>query len=758
MRAPRVEESTPAGGKRMLRGPRFAPWSAPLLAAAVGWTGAAAVADETKADAPAKPDYRLQSSDDAAPPLKAVQGRSAEGQQGVEAMSWYLTGRLFESRNDRRRAFDAYQRAVQLNEKGAAIYRQLVPLAFELDKPEQAIEYAIKAIDLDPTNFEVLHQLGIQLASQRRVAEAIKYLEQATESPGLPKNSRTYVMISRDLGILYAATNQVDKAADRYTILFEAVQNAQDYHLDPRTRAALLADPRTNYEKIGQILIEAKRVEPAAKAFELAAKTGRTSAGNLNYYQAKVLLLSGKPEEALAELQKYFDAQRQSKGREAYQLLADALEKLNRQDELIGRLQTLAEKDPRNTALQFFLADRYVAVNELDKARAIYESSLKGSSDVQAFVGLVKIYRLQKKADELVDMLGRGLTKATPESLEALEAELKTISEDGPLVTSLVEAARAQGKAEPATLTFEEAYIVAKAAAEAKHVDEAVELFEAAIPLANGREGLAYGDLGDLLLREERYAAAADLYERAVATRTLADNRPNYLYKLSQAREMNGETDKAIEAVNDALKINPKNALLQFQLGWILYHSRQLDKALEQFAEVEKTFAESDSAAVKAVLRQVQFSISNIHVLKGDLRKGQEVLEKVYEEEPDDVSVNNDLGYLYADQGVKLEQAEKMIRKAVEAEPENGAYQDSLGWVLYKREKYQEALEPLEKAVKLRTGGDGTVYEHLGDVYDKLGKKEQAVEAWKKAMEELKDEKHPDEKLKARLEEKLGKK
>ena len=61
------------------------------------------------------------------------------------------------------------------------------------------------------------------------------------------------------------------------------------------------------------------------------------------------------------------------------------------------------------------------------------------------------------------------------------------------------------------------------------------------------------------------------------------------------------------------------------------------------------------------------------------MRKGEQVLEEVLAEDPDDPSVNNDLGYLYADQGKNLEKAEKMIRKAVEAEPDNDAYQDSMG-------------------------------------------------------------------------------
>ena len=103
---------------------------------------------------------------------------------------------------------------------------------------------------------------------------------------------------------------------------------------------------------------------------------------------------------------------------------------------------------------------------------------------------------------------------------------------------------------------------------------------------------------------------------------------------------------------------------------------------------------------------------------------------------PDEAGVNNDLGYLYAEQGKNLEKAEAMIRKAVEQEPDNFAYLDSLGWVLFKRGKAKEAVDPLEKAIKAQIetiATDATVYEHLGDVYFQLHQTDKAKEAWKSA-------------------------
>ena len=74
-----------------------------------------------------------------------------------------------------------------------------------------------------------------------------------------------------------------------------------------------------------------------------------------------------------------------------------------------------------------------------------------------------------------------------------------------------------------------------------------------------------------------------------------------------------------------------------------------------------------------------------VYVNLGDFSKGEAELETLLQRNPDEAGVNNDLGYLYADQGKNLEKAEAMIRKALREEPKNAAYLDSLGWVLFKR-------------------------------------------------------------------------
>jgi tetratricopeptide (TPR) repeat protein len=698
----------------------------------------------------------IQESDSVAPPLAPIGPRSESTERSLDAMSWYMTGRVHEIRNERKKALEAYRKAIELDPLAAEVYRSLVPLAFDEGQVEEAVRYATRAIELLPDDHELLHRLGVYFASQRKLPEAIRYLKQAADSPQLEKDSPTYVLLMRELGILYSLTGQAKPAAEAYAIVFMALQHPEKFHLDLRTKSRLLADPQTSYEKIGQVLLDGERVDLAADAFELAAKSGRASAGNLAFYQARVLLLSDKPEEALNELQKYLDAQRQSKGRDAYVLLSEILEKLNRGDELIGRLEQLAEKDTRNSALQYFLAEQLSAAGELDQAREIYEAALQGTGDAAGYLGLAGILRKMNRPDELLDALGRALAKVGPDGLEAIETELNVIAADPELLESLIKAGRAQRDAEPTRINFEKSYLLAKVADRGKRVDDAAEFFRIALDLDQDRKPVLYTELGSLYYRNLRYADAAKVYEQAASDRTLADRKVNFLFLLSNARAMAGDTDAALAAVRDAQQAFERQAgarspELQFQEGWIYFHAKKFDQAVDIFEKVMADYPEQ-----KELFRRCQFSLSNIHVQRGDTRKGEEILERILAEDPDDPSVNNDLGYLYADQGKNLAQAEKMIRKAVEAEPNNAAYQDSLGWVLFKLGKYEEARAPLEKAVANSTGsGDATLWDHLGDLYHRLELTDKAVEAWQKALDHAEKQGETEAGLKERLRDKL---
>src|SRR5690606_21121996 len=116
---------------------------------------------------------------------------------------------------------------------------------------------------------------------------------------------------------------------------FQAKRHPSEFELDDATRRRLEVDPSVGYEQIAQSFLDAGKTDLAIDAFKEASKLPKSSPGNLGYNLARVYSQKEQYAEALDELQKYFDAQLQSKGKAAYELLGELLKKLNKSDELI---------------------------------------------------------------------------------------------------------------------------------------------------------------------------------------------------------------------------------------------------------------------------------------------------------------------------------------------------------------------------------------------------------------------------------------
>ena len=114
--------------------------------------------------------------------------------------------------------------------------------------------------------------------------------------------------------------------------------------------------------------------------------------------------------------------------------------------------------------------------------------------------------------------------------------------------------------------------------------------------------------------------------------------------------------------------------------------------------------------------------------------KAEEAFQKGLSLNPNDAVALNYLGYWWADEGRRLDEAIELIKKAVSLYPRSGAYADSLGWVYYKQEEYDEAVGWLETAIQLDPT-DGIIADHLGDAYWQTGRTDEAYFKWQLALE-----------------------
>lgn len=679
---------------------------------------------------------RSQITDAISPPLDPIRERSEATQTRLDAMAWFGLGKLRESRADFRGALDAYRKAVELEPERVTIYRSLVPLAFSLNETEEGLKYALKFAELDPSNTNLVQELARALITRGQIGEATELLERTVSSDKVDRQSPAFVGLNRDLGVLYAAQGQAEKAAESFEVLLDAIDRPEAYGLSERQRAAIVDDPATSYERLGQAFLDANKTALAVRAFERAAEARTGKPGILLFDLARVYLKAGKPEQALEQLDAYVEGRRTDRGRAAYDLLVDVLTTLDREAEIDERLQKIVEQDDDNPYAKLALADRYAAADKLDEAAELYEAALEETADATGHLGLAEIYRRQKNAEELIDRLARAAVAGADD--EAVGDVLSRVAEDVELTDRIVADGRAAAEAKPPTLDFATVYLFGKLAAEAERFDDADLFYQLAIRIRPDRAPAIYEEYGVGLLLAEKYNDAVATFRKALDGPADDSVRLNLLFRLSQAQEFAGETDDALASIGEALKIAPDAALLHYQQGWINLHARHWDVAEAKFLEVIERFPQNEQ-----IVRQTRLSLSALYVEQGEVEKGEAVLEEIYAIDPDDPAVNNDLGYLYADRGKKLEQAEQMIRKALDSEPENPAYLDSMGWVLYRLGRFEEAVEYLEKAVSMPSGDDPTLWDHLGDAYEKLGNHGKARDAWQRALERAKAKERP---------------
>ncbi|MFG0334860.1 MAG: tetratricopeptide repeat protein, partial [Maioricimonas sp. JB049] len=684
------------------------------------------------------------------------------------------TGQLHQSRQEFDKAVAAFHEAVEVDPTASDAYRSLIPLLYtradDASEREQARELALQAASQTSDGFDLVRGLAAVMARAGDVSEAATLIGKALEIPGLYAGSLTELLLRRDIGLFYRLGGEGDKAAESYRLVFNALQATGDDALPEEDRAKLLGDPGTTFDEMGQVFLDAKLPDLAVKAFEEAARYRASRPAIHSYNLATVFRQTGQPEKALNELQKYFDAELQSKGRSAYQLLKELLQELDRSDELLPKLEVLAERDPRNNPLQYFLADEYVASGELEKAETLYTEKLNGTQDPRGAVGLVAIYRRQDRPEKLLDALTRAFTVVPmPEdeaTLQQLNEDLRELSkrfagevdalaEDEQRLGGLMKLGRSLQEGNEPKLEFVQAYFLGKLAVQAKRTEDVENFYRRAIDMRNDPPAVLFRELGEYLVDAKEYGKAASVYGEAAdhTSDNLQQLRWMFLYFQSFALEYDGATDAALAAINEARGLRPDNPALQFQAGWIHYHSRQWDKAIRIFEDV---IARASSPDEKELLRRAQFVLSAIYVQQGNMEQGEQILEKVLEDDPDNVQANNDLGYLWADQGKNLERARKMIEKAIAAEPDNPAYLDSMGWVLYQLGEFEDARSYLLQATEQEGGEDSTIFDHLGDCELKLGKKEAARTAWEKALELESEKASPDEELLEKLRSKLG--
>ncbi len=187
------------------------------------------------------------------------------------------------------------------------------------------------------------------------------------------------------------------------------------------------------------------------------------------------------------------------------------------------------------------------------------------------------------------------------------------------------------------------------------------------------------------------------------------------------------KTEDAVSLLENMIKNNPKDYRPHMHIGDLKRSLKQWDDAIKAYSRaLQLKTGTENSDWILYYSRGIAYEQSkNWDQAEADFMKALEL-------SPNQPFVMNYLGYAWAEQGIKLIEANELIVKAVEQRPRDGYIADSLGWVLYQSGDYKRAVPELERAVQLRPN-DATINDHLGDAYWKVGRKLEARFQWDKA-------------------------
>ena len=193
------------------------------------------------------------------------------------------------------------------------------------------------------------------------------------------------------------------------------------------------------------------------------------------------------------------------------------------------------------------------------------------------------------------------------------------------------------------------------------------------------------------------------------------------------ARSMRGGTRTNRVRSRDRIELAQKIQNAYHTLGHIYLRFNFPQKAAQTFEKILE-----DNANYVPALTGVGIA----YQMLDDVKRAENYLRKAVElpstkEVPD---AYNALGYLYAEQGIKLDEAETLVRRALKSAPTSGAYLDSLGLIYFKQGKLDAAIKNLEQALRYLPDTP-EILSHLADAYLEKGLEQKALQTLEHAVQ-----------------------
>jgi len=604
----------------------------------------------------------------------------------------------------------------------AHMYEEQVATYGRSELANKAIEEYRAAIDADPTSAYLTSGLAELYAKTGRIRDAV------VEAQDIIKRNPNNLEARRLLGRIYLRSlGDMQSGSGSESVLKLAIeQYEQIVRLQP--------DSMDDHLLLGRLYRLNNDLQKAENEFKTAVKLqpdSEEAVTTLAYLYNEL----GDTARATQVLSSVPNPERSAK---LYSALGYTYEQQKQYKDAIDAYRHAIEMDRDNLDAIRGLAQNLLNDGQADAALEQYKVIADANpEDAQTYVRIAEIYRKQGKYDLALDDLKRAESMVqdsieVPYNIAAIYQAQGRYDEAIPIMRDLLKKSEkpdgkySNGERGNRALFLERLGTIYR---DQGNNQSANETFREVVALG-GDENIerGYQEIIDTLREAKEWQKALDTAKEAV--QKLPSSRDLKMDLATQQADM-GDADKALKDVRAMLKggANYDDRQVYITLAQMYTRLRRFSEAEQALDKAEQLSSKTDDKEYVWFLRGSAFERDKHY------SEAEEQFKKVLASDPDHASALNYLGYMLADQNMKLEEALGYIKRAVDLDPANGAYLDSLGWAYFRLGKFELAEDNLLKASQ-KINTDPTVHDHLGDLYQKTGRLKLAATHWERALTE----------------------
>ncbi|MFB0564589.1 MAG: tetratricopeptide repeat protein [Candidatus Aminicenantaceae bacterium] len=252
--------------------------------------------------------------------------------------------------------------------------------------------------------------------------------------------------------------------------------------------------------------------------------------------------------------------------------------------------------------------------------------------------------------------------------------------------------------------------------------NDAVSPLKKAVDLnPNNMEG--YYELGSVYEDLRDFAKAAEMYEDYI------NLKPETMWagylRLGLCRAELGQFEEAIAAFKEALKEKPVDVKINYNLAEAYYKSKQYDKAAEAYNKLMQINPEQATTYYGKKVKMYDEA--------GMFDNAIEAAKQVCELNPESELAVYNLGIMYSKQG-KYNESIETFRHALTIRPNYDLAYYNIGLNYFNLKKFKEAVEAFEKFVAI-TPDNADAWYNIGVGYMQLKKFDKSLEPLRKSIE-----------------------